>query len=128
MGHVAGVNVRNSSSKALFYLTQYMHENLDDAVADVSCSQLVLIFVTTLGDQVALLRYLAPDLLREQDIDMYDDFIGTFGEIQTQFEIAPEGTGFIEKTRLSKFYNYPELSMFYRQVADIVNAEDLRCF
>lgn len=122
MGHVAGVNVKESAkARALFYLTQYMHENFDNQGVVLATGTDIR---NNIGDQFALLRYLAPDLLREQDIDMYDDFIGTFGEIQTQFEIAPEGTGFIEKTRLSKFYNLPELSMFYRQVADIVNAED----
>jgi len=122
MGHVAGVNVKESAkARALFYLTQYMHDKFNNqGIVGATGTDIR----NNIGDQFTLLRYLAPDLLREQGIEMYDDFIGTFGEIQTQFEIAPEGTGFIEKTRLSKFYNLPELSMFYRQVADIVNAED----
>lgn len=122
MGHVAGVNVKESAkARSLFYLTQYMHDKFNNTgVVGATGTDIR----NNIGDQFALMRYIAPDLLREQGIEMYDDFIGTFGEIQTQFEIAPEGTGFIEKTRLSKFYNLPELSMFYRQVADIVNAED----
>tara|TARA_B100000446_G_scaffold15921_1_gene13529 strand:- start:64476 stop:78212 length:13737 start_codon:yes stop_codon:yes gene_type:complete len=122
MGHVAGVNVKESAkARSLFYLTQYMHDKFNNqGIVGATGTDIR----NNIGDQFTLLRYLAPDLLREQGIEMYDDFIGTFGEIQTQFEIAPEGTGFIEKTRLSKFYNLPELSMFYRQVADIVNAED----
>ncbi|MEJ6534050.1 hypothetical protein [Pseudoalteromonas lipolytica] len=122
MNHVAGVNTAESKKAwSMYYLTQYMHH--------INGNQGVVLATGTdirnnIGDQFTMLRFLAPDLLEEQDIALFDDFIGTFGEIKTQFEIAPEGSGFIEKTRLNKFYNLPELSMLYRQVADIVNAED----
>lgn len=122
MNHVAGVKVRESAkARALFYLTQYLHDRNDNKGIVLATGTDIR---NNIADQFTLLRYLAPDILMNQDVDMFDDFIGTFGEIETQFEIAPEGTGFIEKTRLSKFYNLPELSMMYRQVADVVSAED----
>ena len=122
MGHVAGVAVTESKkARAIYYLTNYLHHKNGNTGIVLATGTDIR---NNIGDQFTLLRYLAPDILMEQNIDMYDDFIGTFGEITTKFEIAPEGSGFIEKTRLSKFYNLPELSMLYRQVADIVNAED----
>lgn len=122
MNHVAGVNTGESiKAWSMYYLTQYMlHINGNQGVVLATGTDIR----NNIGDQYTMLRLIAPDLLEEHDIALFDDFIGTFGEIKTQFEIAPEGTGFIEKTRLSKFYNLPELSMLYRQVADIVNAKD----
>ena len=43
----------------------------------------------------------------------------------TALELAPEGTGYRQKTRFSKFYNLPELMALFRQVADIRTADTL---
>lgn len=42
-----------------------------------------------------------------------------FGETENSFELSPEGTGYRQKTRFSKFYNLPELMVSFKEVADI---------
>lgn len=121
MKDVAGVSIKESKkARALFYLTKYIHHTRGNQGVVLATGTDIR---NNMADQWTLLRFLAPDILLEQDIEMFDDFIGVFGEIQTGYELAPEGTGFIEKTRLSKFTNCPELAMLYRQVADIVTAD-----
>lgn len=70
-------------------------------------------------------RYLQYGELRRMGISHFDCWASTFGETVTALELAPEGTGYRQKTRFSKFYNLPELMALFRQVADIRTADTL---
>ena len=72
------------------------------------------------------MRYLMNDKLKEYDLDCFDAWASTFGEIQTSIELAPEGTKYRAKTRFSKFHNLPELMNLFKEIADIKMAEDLK--
>ena len=39
----------------------------------------------------------------------------------TASELAPEGTGYRQKTRFAKFFNLPELMNLFKQTADLNN-------
>lgn len=54
-----------------------------------------------------------------------DAWASTFGETVTASELAPEGTGYRQKTRFSKFFNLPELMNLFKQVADIKTKDQL---
>ena len=64
-------------------------------------------------------RYLRPDLLQKADLQTFDDWASTFGEVVSQLEIKPAGNGFQMKNRFSKFVNIPELMQMYKEIADI---------
>lgn len=47
------------------------------------------------------------DFLNETDSGFFDNWVAMFGNITTGLELAPEGTGYRMKNRLSKFDNLP---------------------
>ena len=70
-------------------------------------------------------RYLQMGLLQRNQLQHFDSWASTFGETVTAIELAPEGTGYRAKTRFARFYNLPELMMFFREIADIQTADML---
>ncbi len=70
-------------------------------------------------------RYLQMGLLQRNQLQHFDAWASTFGETVTAIELAPEGTGYRAKTRFARFYNLPELMMFFREIADIQTADML---
>ena len=70
-------------------------------------------------------RYLQYQELTRLNLHHFDCWASTFGETVTAIELAPEGTGYRQKTRFAKFYNLPELMTLFRQVADIQTADML---
>lgn len=70
-------------------------------------------------------RYLQYESLKKNNLEHFDAWASTFGETQSAFELAPEGTGYRVKTRFSKFYNLPELMSMFKEVADIQTADML---
>lgn len=70
-------------------------------------------------------RYLQYDTLESLGLAHFDCWASTFGETVTAIELAPEGSGYRQKTRFAKFYNLPELMTVFRQVADIQTADML---
>ena len=65
------------------------------------------------------MRYLQYDTLQRMGLGHFDSWASSFGETQTAFELAPEGTGYRAKTRFAKFYNLPELIALFKECADI---------
>lgn len=70
-------------------------------------------------------RYLQYDELSRLGLTNFDCWASTFGETVCALELAPEGTGYRQKTRFSKFHNLPELMTSFRQFADIQTADML---
>ena len=70
-------------------------------------------------------RYLQPKTLETLGLSNFDDWASTFGETVSNFELAPDGSGYRIKERFSRFYNIPELMNVFRQVADIQTPEML---
>lgn len=69
--------------------------------------------------------YLQMGLLQRNQLQHFDSWASTFGETVTAIELALEGTGYRAKTRFARFYNLPELMMFFREIADIQTADML---
>ena len=72
-----------------------------------------------------MLRYLNPDKLNSDGFELFDAWAASYGKTVTNLELAPEGKGFLMKTRFSKFYNLPELMSQFKEVADIKTADML---
>ncbi len=72
-----------------------------------------------------MLRYLAPDMLAERNVNHFDSWAANFAEATTTLELAPDGSGYRMNTRFAKFINLPELLQMFRSVADVQTAEML---
>lgn len=79
-----------------------------------------------LSEMYVMQRYLQEDALHEQGIYHFDEWVSDFAETTSSMELAPEGIGFRQRTRLSKYFNLPELMQLYRQVADVQYADMLK--
>lgn len=79
----------------------------------------------TLSELYIMQNYLQNDVLKSLDINCFDDWVSIFGEVTTSSELSPEGSGYRNKTRLSKFNNLVELMNIFRLCADIKVAKQL---
>jgi len=79
----------------------------------------------TLGEMYTLLRFQAPDALRERGIHEFDAWAAAFGETTTELELQPSGA-YKPVTRFAAFINVADLMMMFRSVADVVQKADLR--
>lgn len=74
----------------------------------------------SIAELYTMQRYLQPNVLREKELDTFDRWASTFGEVINSVEISPTGVGFKQKERFAKFYNVPELTSLFRQCTDVV--------
>ncbi len=79
----------------------------------------------SVAEAYTMLRYLAPNDLEAAGISDFDTWAATFGQVVTDLELSPSGTGFRMKARFAKFNNVPELLRLWHQVADVKTADDL---
>ncbi len=71
------------------------------------------------------MKYLMPaDVMKQNDIYYFDDFVHNFGNISQMLEFTTSGK-FKENTRFASYVNRPELIRLWMQVAHIVNKNDL---
>lgn len=71
------------------------------------------------------MKYLMqPDVMRQNDIYYFDDFVHNFGAISQMLEFATSGK-FKENTRFAAYVNKPELIRIWSQVADTVLTKEV---
>lgn len=71
------------------------------------------------------MKYLMPaDVMRENDIYYFDDFVHNFGSISQMLEFSTSGK-FKENTRFAAYVNKPELIRIWSQVADTVLTKEV---
>ncbi|MDL2237611.1 N-6 DNA methylase [Christensenellaceae bacterium OttesenSCG-928-K19] len=123
MRNVAGISQTDAKkSSDLFMKCRYM-----DVITDARG----IVFATgtpisnTLAEMYTNQRYLQYDELRARGVENFDAWASVFAETRTALELAPSGQGYRLKTRLSTFYNLPELCAMFANVADIKVAADL---
>lgn len=71
-------------------------------------------------------RYLDNRLLEENGFGFFDNWVAMYGNITTGLELAPEGTGYRMKSRLSKFDALPELMTMFAHFSDVQTADMLK--
>lgn len=123
MRNVAGISQAEAQkSSDMFMKCRY----LDDLTGNRG-----VIFATgtpisnTMVEMYTMQRYLQYDALVQRGLAHFDAWASTFGETITAMELAPEGTGFRLRTRFARFFNLPELTAMFREVADIQTADML---
>ena len=73
-----------------------------------------------------MMRYLRPDLLDKAGVIDFDVWAGTFGQLVSEIELAPEGgTSFRMNTRFARFINVPEMLRMFHVPGDVKTADDL---
>ncbi|MGN1113053.1 MAG: LPD25 domain-containing protein, partial [Acutalibacteraceae bacterium] len=73
-----------------------------------------------------MMRYLQYDFLASHNnMQNFDNWVSTFGKIKVDYELAPAGNKFKERSRVAEYSNMPELMSMFKQVADIRPADTL---
>ena len=79
----------------------------------------------TLAELWVMVRYISPETLEEFNVKTFDQFASIFTAEETALEIdAASRLRMI--TRFCMYMNIPELSVFFRSVADVVRQKDLK--
>ncbi|MDR2744703.1 MAG: DEAD/DEAH box helicase family protein [Desulfovibrio sp.] len=79
----------------------------------------------TIAEVYTLQRYLQYDELRAMNIEHFDAWASTFGQITAGWELDATGVNYKLKSRFASFQNIPELLTMYRSFADVVTKNDL---
>ncbi len=123
MNNVAGLSTSKSQRASdMFAKTRY----LDELTGSKG-----VIFATgtpisnSIAEMYTVQRYLQYETLKKMGMAHFDSWASRFGETVTSMELAPEGTGYRQRTRFAKFYNLPELMNLFHEVADIKTADQL---
>lgn len=123
MNNVAGISQTDSQKASdLFMKTRYIDE-ITGNMGNIHATGTPL--SNTMAELYTTQRYLQYDLLNEMGLGSFDAWASTFGETVQSIELAPEGTGYRERTRFANFFNIPELVAIYKQVADVRTADML---
>jgi len=123
MRNVAGISQTEAQKSAdMFMKCRYL---------DMLTGNKGVVFATgtpisnSLTEMYTLQRYLQFDMLREMNLEHFDQWASIFTEVTSDMELAPEGTGYRMRTRCATFQNLPELMNTFFEVADIKTAESL---
>lgn len=73
-----------------------------------------------------MMRYLEYDFLKDHGLANFDNWVTVFGEQKTDWELAPAGNKFKERTRIANYSGMPELMSMFKQIADIRTADTLQ--
>lgn len=121
--NVAGIS-SSASQKALdlFMKCRYLDEK-------TGCRGVIMATGTPLSNSVTelhtMMRFLEYDFLKDHGLSNFDNWVTVFGEQKTEWELAPAGNKFKERTRIANYTGLPELMSMFKQVADVRTADTL---
>ena len=123
MNRIAGLpNSESNRALDMYMKTRYVREiNSGRGVVFATGTPIS----NTMAEMYTMLRYLAPDLLKERGVAHFDAWAANFAEAVTALELAPDGSGYRMHTRFAKFINLPELLSMFRTFADVQTADML---
>ena len=79
----------------------------------------------SVSDMYTMQRYLGYGHMDELNLLEFDNWVKMFSEITEEFEVEANGVGYRLRRRLSRYYNLPELSLLFSDIADLYfNAPD----
>ncbi|MGL2512777.1 SNF2-related protein [Helicobacter pylori] len=122
MEKIAGLGNQQGSNRArdLFIKTRYLHQN-DKKIMFLTGTPIA----NSLSEMYHLQRYLTPDVLKERELEFFDDWAKTYGEVVNDFELDTSAQSYKMVNRFSKFSDVQGLSTMYRAFADIVSNDDI---
>lgn len=121
--NVAGIS-SSASQKALdlFMKCRYLDEKTSDRGVIMATGTPLSNSVTELH---TMMRFLEYDFLKNHGLSNFDNWVTVFGEQKTEWELAPAGNKFKERTRIANYTGLPELMSMFKQVADVRTADTL---
>jgi N12 class adenine-specific DNA methylase len=121
--NIPGVAIEGSQRASdLDMKLHYLRERHGHRVATFATATPI---ANSVAEAYTMQRYLRPDILDAAGLTDFDVWAATFGEIATDLELTPDGSGYKMKSRFAKFRNVPELLRMWHLSADIKTAEDL---
>ena len=79
----------------------------------------------TIAEVYTLQRYMQYEELKAKDVEHFDAWASTFGQITNGWELDATGVNYKLKSRFASFQNVPELLSMYRTFADVITKSDL---
>ena len=123
MNRIAGLpNSESNRALDMYMKTRYVRERTGGRGVVFATATPI---ANTMAEMYTMLRYLAPDLLKERGVAHFDAWAANFAEAVTSLELAPDGSGYRMHTRFAKFINLPELLSMFRTFADVQTADML---
>ena len=124
MTNISGIS-NSASQKALdlFMKCQYLDEKTGGKGVCFATGTPLSNSVTELH---TMMRYLEYDFLKDHGLQHFDNWVTVFGEQKTDWELAPAGNKFKERTRIANYNGMPELMSMFKQIADIRTADTLK--
>ena len=121
--NVAGIS-SSASQKALdlFMKCRYLDEKTGGRGIIMATGTPLSNSVTELH---TMMRFLEYDFLKDHGLANFDNWVTVFGEQKTEWELAPAGNKFKERTRIANYTGLPELMSIFKQVADVRTADTL---
>lgn len=122
--NVSGISSRASQrATELFAKCRYLDEK-------TSGKGVVFATGTPLSNSVTelhtMMRYLNYDFLASHNnMQNFDNWVSTFGVQKKEYELAPAGNKFKERTRIAEYANLPELMSMFKTIADVRTADTL---
>lgn len=123
--NVSGISSRASQrATELFAKCRYLDEKTGGKGVVFATGTPLLNSVTELH---TMMRYLNYDFLASHNnMQNFDNWISAFGVQKKEYELAPAGNKFKERTRIAEYSNLPELMSMFKMVADVKTAETLK--
>ena len=81
------------------------------------------LLTNSISDLFAFQTYLEPEFMEDSNIAAFGQWMNTFGERSTAFEMDIDGRGSRMRTRFDHFNNMPELMAMFSQVCDFYSID-----
>lgn len=122
--NVSGISSRASQrATELFMKCRYLDEKTGGKGVVFATGTPISNSVTELH---TMMRYLQYDFLTSHNnMQNFDNWVSSFGVQKTDYELAPAGNKFKERTRIAEYANLPELMSMFKQTADIRTSDTL---
>ncbi len=122
--NVSGISSRASQrATELFAKCRYLDEKTGGRGVVFATGTPISNSVTELH---TMMRYLNYDFLaNHNNMQNFDNWVSTFGVQKKEYELAPAGNKFKERTRIAEYSNLPELISMFKLIADVRTSDTL---
>lgn len=116
MGQIKGLNTEGSEKCADVYLKTrtVLRQNGGRGLVFATGTPVT----NSVADVFVMQKYLCEDLLAELDVDVFDNWAGTFGEITRDYEIDVDTESYRLTARFNRFNNLEQLSKMLNLITD----------
>lgn len=122
--NVSGISSRASQrATELFAKCRYLDEKTGGKGVVFATGTPLSNSVTELHTMMRYLNY--NFLVNHNNMQNFDNWVSTFGTQKKEYELAPAGNKFKERTRIAEYANLPELMSMFKMIADVRTADTL---